>query len=74
MPRKLMNLKRVQIDMSEKALQRLEWIMEETDSMSLSEVIRDSLELREVLIKLRKEGKRVFAEDEKTGERAILLT
>jgi len=66
-------LKRVQIDLTETAFARLERLREVTDSMSLTEVIRDSLELREAVVKLVQEGKEIFAEDPKTKQRDRLI-
>jgi hypothetical protein len=66
-------LKRLQIDLSEKAFARLEWLREETDAMSFTEVIRDALELREAVVKLMHEGKDIIAEDIETKERERLL-
>ena len=74
MARKPMNLKRVQLDMPERVLERLLTLVDDTESMSLAEFIRDSLELREKLIRVRKEGKEIYAIDTKTGERERLLT
>lgn len=73
MTRRPQSLKRVQIDMTEKAVARLEWLLEETDSMSIAEVIRDAVELREAIVLLRKAGKKIIAEDEKTGEKSVLV-
>jgi len=66
-------LKRLQIDLSEKAFARLEWLREETDATSFTEVVRDALELREAVIKLMQEGKDIIAEDRETKERHRLL-
>ena len=73
MGRKPQNLKRVQIDMTEKSLARLDWLREATDSMSIAEVIRDAVELRETIVRLRLAGKKIIAEDEMTGEKSILV-
>jgi hypothetical protein len=66
-------LRRVQLDLSERAFARLEWLKEETDAQSFTEVIRDALELREAVVKLAQEGKNVFAEDPETKLRYRLL-
>jgi Ribbon-helix-helix protein, copG family len=71
--RKSKNTKRVQIDMSEKALARLEWLREATDSTTIAEVIRDAIEFREAAVRLAAEGQKIYAEDEKTGKRTYLL-
>jgi Ribbon-helix-helix protein, copG family len=67
------NLRRLQIDLSEKAYARLEWLREETDAMSLTEVIREALLLREAVVRLRQEGKDIFAEDRRTKDRERLI-
>jgi predicted CopG family antitoxin len=66
-------LKRIQIDMSERAFSRLEWLKDATDSQSFTEVIRDALELREAVVRLAQEGKSIMAEDPITKNRAILI-
>jgi len=73
MGRRSQNLKRIQLDITEKALTRLQWLQEETDSLSIAEVIRDSIDLREAIVRLRMEGKKIVAEDEKTGDRTLLI-
>jgi hypothetical protein len=66
-------LKRIQIDMSERAFSRLEWLKNATDSQSFTEVIRDALELREAVVRMAQEGKSIMAEDPITKDRAIII-
>lgn len=66
-------MKRLQIDLSEAAMARLEWLKEQTDAMSLTEVVRKSLKLREAIIKLKMEGKELLVEDTTTGQRERLI-
>jgi predicted CopG family antitoxin len=66
-------LKRIQIDMSERAFSRLEWLKDATDSQSFTEVIRDALELREAVVRMAQEGKSIMAEDPVTKDRAIII-
>jgi hypothetical protein len=66
-------LRRVQIDMSEKAFARLEWLKEATDASSFTDVIRDALETREAVVKIAQEGKNIFTEDPETKERGLLI-
>jgi hypothetical protein len=73
MERKVKKTKRVQIDMSERAFARLEWLREATDSMTIAEVIRDAIEFREAVVRLANEGKEIFVEDGQTGKRIYLL-
>jgi hypothetical protein len=65
--------KRIHIEVSDKALSRLEWLREETDAMSIAEVIRDAIELREMIVKLANEGHTLYAENQETGEKTRLL-
>lgn len=66
-------MKRLQIDLTETAMARLEWLKEQTDAMSLTEVVRKSLKLREAIIKLKMEGKVLLVEDTTTGQRERLI-
>jgi hypothetical protein len=66
-------LKRIQIDMSERAFSRLEWLKDATDSSTFTEVIRDALELREAVVRMAQEGKSIVVEDPITKDRAVLI-
>jgi hypothetical protein len=66
-------LKRIQIDMSERAFARLEWLKDATDSQSFTEVIRDALELRAAVVRMAQEGKSIVAEDPVTKDRAMII-
>ena len=66
-------LRRVQIDMSEKAFARLEWLRDETDAASISEVIRDALELREAIVRLANEGNKIIAENPRDGTKVHII-
>jgi hypothetical protein len=64
--------KRVQIDMSEKAFARLERLREATDATTFAEVMRQSLETREVIVDLMTQGYEIFAED-KSGNKIRIM-
>ena len=63
---------RVQIDMPKSAYERLEILRDATESVSIAEVIRDAIELREAVVHLLSNGYEIVAENEKTGAKKSL--
>jgi hypothetical protein len=56
------DLKRVQMDMPPKSLERLKRLQEVTEAASYAEVVRNALQLYEALIEEVEGGSKVFAE------------
>jgi hypothetical protein len=74
MPRKSTeNLHRIQLDMPERAFDKLKQLQTDTGAMSVSETIRDALVTREQLVKAQAAGAELWVQDEKTGERFRLI-
>lgn len=67
------NLRKVQIDLSPKQITRLKWLVEQTDSLTMSEVVRDSIDFFAVLTLLTGQGKSINAIDPLTGEVEVLI-
>lgn len=56
------DLKRVQMDMPPKSLERLKRLQEKTEAASYAEVIRNALQLYEALIEEVESGAKIFAD------------
>jgi hypothetical protein len=56
------SLKRVQMDMPPRSLERLKALQEKTEAASYAEVVRNALQLYEALINEVDEGKTIYVE------------
>ena len=66
-------VRKVVMDVSMAGWQRLEWLRMKTDASDITEVISDALELREAVVKLMIEGKRILVHDPATGKQYELI-
>lgn len=55
--------KRVEITMTDPIAARLEWLKVQTRAASLTDVIKDALELKEAVVKLQLAGTTILARD-----------
>lgn len=70
---KSVKIKRLQINLSDRAYDRLVRLRDLTDAMSVADVVREALRAYDALIEETQEGKRIVLEDpNKPGEKEIL--
>lgn len=65
--------KRVQFDLPEKSMQRLQALKNKTESVSYAEVIKNALRLYEAVIEEADAGNRFFLKDKEGNEREYAI-
>ena len=67
------NKTRVQLELSDKSMDRLKALKERTEASSYADVVKSAFLIMEHIIALNDEGKTITAVDKKTGESKDLL-
>lgn len=66
-------LKRVQFDLPEKSMQRLQALKNKTESVSYAEVVKNALRLYEAVIEQAEAGNTFFLKDKEGNEREYAI-